>query len=40
MIIEDFWPRVLGGIMWFFGTYAWILCVIIAIALLIYQITR
>lgn len=22
-IIEDFWPRVLGTIMWFFSTIAW-----------------
>jgi len=30
-IIEDFWPRVLGSIAWFFSTIAWPLLVIFVI---------
>lgn len=38
-IIEDFWPRVLGGAMWFFGTFAWGIAVIVFVVWVLIKIS-
>ncbi len=42
-IIEDFWPRVLGAVMWFLYTLAWPMLAsmtVVAIVVLLYSLTH
>jgi hypothetical protein len=39
-IIENFWPRVLGSVMWFFGTFAWGIAVIVFVGWVLIKIIR